>query len=35
MKSGISGKKIKFAPAEGKYKIYIIDEVHMLTAGGF
>ncbi|NLY75695.1 MAG: DNA polymerase III subunit gamma/tau [Firmicutes bacterium] len=28
-------EKIKFAPAEGKYKIYIIDEVHMLTAEAF
>ena len=28
-------EKVKFAPAEGKYKIYIIDEVHMLTAEAF
>lgn len=28
-------EKIKFAPAEGKYKIYIIDEVHMLTMEAF
>ena len=27
--------KIGFAPAEGKYKIYIIDEVHMLTDPAF
>ncbi|MGE5582960.1 MAG: DNA polymerase III subunit gamma/tau [Bacillota bacterium] len=28
-------EKVKFAPAEGRYKIYIIDEVHMLTAEAF
>jgi DNA polymerase-3 subunit gamma/tau len=28
-------EKVKFAPAEGKFKIYIIDEVHMLTAEAF
>ena len=27
--------QIRFAPQEGKYKIYIIDEVHMLTANAF
>ena len=27
--------KVSFAPAEGKYKIYIIDEVHMLSQGAF
>ncbi len=27
--------KVNFAPAEGKYKIYIIDEVHMLSSGAF
>ncbi len=27
--------KVKFAPAEGKYKVYIIDEVHMLTTEAF
>jgi DNA polymerase-3 subunit gamma/tau len=27
--------KVNFAPAEGKYKIYIIDEVHMLSPGAF
>lgn len=26
---------IKFAPSKGKFKIYIIDEVHMLTADAF
>ena len=26
---------VKFAPAEGHYKVYIIDEVHMLTAEAF
>ena len=28
-------EKVKFSPAEGKYKIYIIDEVHMLTTEAF
>jgi DNA polymerase-3 subunit gamma/tau len=28
-------EKVKFAPAEGKYKIYIIDEAHMLTTEAF
>lgn len=28
-------EKVKYAPAEGKYKIYIIDEVHMLTTEAF
>ena len=27
--------KIKFAPVEGRYKVYIIDEVHMLTTEAF
>ena len=27
--------KVKYAPIKGKYKIYIIDEVHMMTAGAF
>lgn len=27
--------KVKFMPSLGKYKIYIIDEVHMLTTGAF
>lgn len=26
---------VKFAPVEGKYKVYIIDEVHMLTTEAF
>ncbi|MFP4661641.1 MAG: DNA polymerase III subunit gamma/tau [Halanaerobiales bacterium] len=28
-------EKVKFYPSEGKYKVYIIDEVHMLTKGAF
>ena len=28
-------ENVKFAPSYGKYKIYIIDEVHMLTAEAF
>jgi len=28
-------EKVKFYPGEGKYKVYIIDEVHMLTKGAF
>jgi DNA polymerase-3 subunit gamma/tau len=28
-------ENVKFAPAQGKYKIYIIDEVHMLTTEAF
>ena len=28
-------EKVKFLPGEGKYKIYIIDEVHMLTTSAF
>lgn len=28
-------EKVKFAPAEGRCKVYIIDEVHMLTAEAF
>lgn len=28
-------ESVKFAPAEGRYKIYIIDEVHMLTTEAF
>ena len=27
--------KVNFAPAEGRYKVYIIDEVHMLTTEAF
>ena len=28
-------EKVKYAPIEGKYKVYIIDEVHMMTPGAF
>ena len=28
-------EKCKFAPIKGKYKVYIIDEVHMMTPGAF
>lgn len=28
-------EKVKYAPISGKYKVYIIDEVHMMTAGAF
>jgi len=28
-------EKVKFAPVDGRYKVYIIDEVHMLTAEAF
>ncbi|MFA6301422.1 MAG: DNA polymerase III subunit gamma/tau [Candidatus Paceibacterota bacterium] len=28
-------EKINFAPTSGKYKVYIIDEVHMLSKGAF
>lgn len=28
-------EKVKFTPAEGRYKVYIIDEVHMLTTEAF
>ncbi|MFW6309389.1 MAG: DNA polymerase III subunit gamma/tau [bacterium] len=28
-------EKVKFYPGEGKYKVYIIDEVHMLTTVAF
>lgn len=28
-------EKVKFAPTSGKYRIYIIDEVHMLTTEAF
>jgi len=27
--------KINFSPSQGKYKIYIIDEVHMLSTAAF
>jgi len=28
-------ENVKFSPSKGKYKIYIIDEVHMLSSGAF
>lgn len=28
-------EKINFSPSQGTYKVYIIDEVHMLSAGAF
>ena len=28
-------EKVKYLPVVGKYKVYIIDEVHMLTGGAF
>ena len=28
-------EEVSYSPAEGKYKVYIIDEVHMLTLGAF
>jgi DNA polymerase III subunit gamma/tau len=28
-------EKVKFSPTEGKFKVYIIDEVHMLTVEAF
>jgi len=28
-------EKVKYMPVSGKYKVYIIDEVHMLTDGAF
>ncbi|MBI5700952.1 DNA polymerase III subunit gamma/tau [Candidatus Saganbacteria bacterium] len=28
-------EKVRYAPVEGKYKVYIIDEVHMLTSEAF
>lgn len=27
--------EVKYSPTDGKYKVYIIDEVHMLSAGAF
>lgn len=28
-------EKVKYAPTQGKYKVYIIDEVHMMSPGAF
>ncbi len=28
-------EKVKYAPSQGKYKVYIIDEVHMMSPGAF
>lgn len=28
-------EEVKYSPTEGRYKVYIIDEVHMLSAGAF
>ena len=28
-------EKVKFSPIQGQYKVYIIDEVHMMTSGAF
>lgn len=28
-------EEVQYSPAEGKYKVYIIDEVHMLSIGAF
>ncbi len=28
-------EEVKYPPTEGRYKVYIIDEVHMLSAGAF
>ena len=28
-------EEVEYAPTEGKYKVYIIDEVHMLSIGAF
>lgn len=28
-------EKVKYSPIQGKYKVYIIDEVHMLSSGAF
>ena len=27
--------EVSYSPVEGKYKVYIIDEVHMLSIGAF
>ena len=28
-------EEVKYSPAEGRYKVYIVDEVHMLSTGAF
>ena len=28
-------EQVQYSPVEGKYKVYIIDEVHMLSSGAF
>ncbi len=28
-------EQVQYSPATGKYKVYIIDEVHMLSIGAF
>jgi DNA polymerase-3 subunit gamma/tau len=28
-------EQVRFAPQQGKYKVYIIDEVHMLSSNAF
>ena len=28
-------EKVRFAPVEGRYRVYIVDEVHMLTGEAF
>ena len=28
-------EQVRFAPQAGKYKVYIVDEVHMLSASAF
>jgi DNA polymerase-3 subunit gamma/tau len=28
-------EKINFSPSQGKYKVYVVDEVHMLSGGAF
>jgi len=35
MISGLCGKQLKLSPSGLKYKVYVIDEVHMLTKEAF
>ena len=28
-------EQVQYSPVEGRYKVYIIDEVHMLSSGAF